>query len=850
MSVAGRRGLWRTCAALAVMSIVAVAPAASHSGQALPQSPDPRALLDEGRALLKQRRAADADRTLQAAIEAANQSNLAPDDKDRVVGDASLMLGGMRQLSGQSGEAAAYSQQALAAFERLNDDAGIARALVRVVSSTQLPLAKEEPLLERALRHARAAGVKESEADALHLWGDGLFAEGQYERALVMLREAEPVAKAAGDTEELGTIYNSMGRLYRNHGQFETALDYQLKALGLHERQPGSLVLMQSLNAVGVTYQAMGDNARGRVFLNRALETAIATSSSARIQDFIRANLVDSMIEEGSYAETALMLEGVIARKLDNYPQLRHTQLADVYRAMGRLDAAITTADKAIELCSSAREDNFCVHALNTRAEVHLALGNRAGALADLNAALAMLERIRARLVPQDFFRQNFGRSLQATYSRTIEMQITDGDVGKALETAELARSRAFIDLLAGRDVAMQEGAKSAPAATIADLSRVAARLGSTLVMYWVTPERLFIWTVSPAGDVRASTVAVRESKLAELVRSTAPFSGARNAPMVALSARSSAGFAIAKADANNWRELYNLLIRPIRSSLPRGPAALVTIVPHGPLSMLSFAALQDERDRYLIENFTLHYVPAGAVLDFTAARRRADARTSNTLVVADPSYRRKSTLDPQLPALPGSRAEARAIARLSPKERVTLLEGDAATEQRVRDLTSGKGVLHFATHAIVSDADPFNSFLALGGSSTPADDGTLTAQEIYGLTLQADVVVLSACRSGGGRVTGDGMSTFARAFMYAGTPSLITSVWDVADESSAQLVPGFYREWRAGASKARALRNTQLAFLKSLRAGNVRVESVAGPVVLPEHPALWAGFMLIGEPD
>jgi CHAT domain-containing protein len=157
--------------------------------------------------------------------------------------------------------------------------------------------------------------------------------------------------------------------------------------------------------------------------------------------------------------------------------------------------------------------------------------------------------------------------------------------------------------------------------------------------------------------------------------------------------------------------------------------------------------------------------------------------------------------------------------------------------------------VLHFATHAIVNDAQPFSSFLALGRSANP-DDGTLTAQEIYGLNLQADVVVLSACRSGGGRVTGDGMATFARAFMYAGTPSLITSVWDVADESSAQLIPGFYRSWRAGASKARALRNTQLAFLRDLRAGTVTVDSVAGPVVLPEHPALWAGFMLIGEPD
>ena len=93
--------------------------------------------------------------------------------------------------------------------------------------------------------------------------------------------------------------------------------------------------------------------------------------------------------------------------------------------------------------------------------------------------------------------------------------------------------------------------------------------------------------------------------------------------------------------------------------------------------------------------------------------------------------------------------------------------------------------MLHFATHAIVSDDEPLSSFLALAASGD--DDGPLTAQEIYALHLDADLVVLSACRSGGGRVTGDGIATFARAFIYAGTPSIVASVWDVADEPTSR---------------------------------------------------------------
>ena len=97
--------------------------------------------------------------------------------------------------------------------------------------------------------------------------------------------------------------------------------------------------------------------------------------------------------------------------------------------------------------------------------------------------------------------------------------------------------------------------------------------------------------------------------------------------------------------------------------------------------------------------------------------------------------------------------------------------------------------------------------------------------------------------------MTGDGIATFARAFIYAGTPSLVASLWDVADEPTNRLLPDFYRSWLAGASKARALRTAQLRLLRDLRANTVRVRPPAGVVAIPEHPVFWAGFALIGEP-
>jgi CHAT domain-containing protein len=334
-----------------------------------------------------------------------------------------------------------------------------------------------------------------------------------------------------------------------------------------------------------------------------------------------------------------------------------------------------------------------------------------------------------------------------------------------------------------------------------------------------VADDGLTAWVVTPDRNVRVQRIKVLRSKLDELVRATSPLAESGN------------------ASASPWRALYDLLIEPVRNMLTRARGSLITIVPHGPLLGLSFAALQDARGRYLLEGYTLHYAPAASVLQFTATAKQAVNRTGDLLLVADPSVSLRSPLDRPLPRLPGARAEVEAIARLASPQRVTILRGANATESAVRSAAAGRAVLPFATHAVVRDDDPLASFLALGATAGGADtDGLLTAQEVYGWHLGADLVVLGACRSGGGRVTGDGVATFARAFIYAGAPSIVVSLWDVADEAAHQLMPGFYKAWLAGQSKARALRAAQLQLLRDLRAGKVQIQTKAGLVTLPEQ--------------
>lgn len=759
---------------------------------------------------------AEAQATLERCLQNAERLNLT-----RAVARGSFLLSVTLGFMGQPAEGLPYAKRALAAFEQLGDRPGRATATLQVARLDPTSGLDRNQLYARAIEDARAAGDLIVEGSALHSWGDTLFGSGHYEDAFARLQDAARAYETIGATVALGTVHNSLGRLYRVHGRFDEAIKSQLKALELHQSTNAPFELIQSLNAVGAVYGYM-DDPRALEYQEKALALAERTSSP-RIQDFVRGNVAGLLMQKGEYARAASMLEAVIARGLDIYPSVRYSRLAQARLGMGQADGALDAAEKAIATCRPGT--NECVGARQIRAAALIALGRDPEALQDLRAALATIEEIRTKLVPADFLRQNFHSAQEETYSRTIALQVRHEQGREALETAEQARGRAFLDLLASRDVRLPPTPAGA-----SDVVSSARRLNSTFLMYWVGEDALFAWVVTPDGRTIVQRTPVRRSRLAELVRATS-------------------GEQRWKSDIAPWLQLYELLIAPIRPALPAGGGALVTVVPHGPLLNLSFAALKDRRGRYLLEDYTLHYVPAAAVLGFTGGRAQPAARSGPALIVADPQLPSRSALHAPLQRLPGARDEGRTIAGMLPPARRTMLQDSAATESGVRLAVAHKPILHFATHAVLRDDDAFASFLALAAPKGDTDDGRLTAAEIYRLELNADLVVLSACKSGNGMVTGDGIATFARAFIYAGTPSLVVSLWDVADEPSNRLVPAFYRSWLNGATKASALRSAQLRLLRDLRAKAVEVRTPAGPVLVPEHPVFWAGFALIGEP-
>jgi len=186
-----------------------------------------------------------------------------------------------------------------------------------------------------------------------------------------------------------------------------------------------------------------------------------------------------------------------------------------------------------------------------------------------------------------------------------------------------------------------------------------------------------------------------------------------------------------------------------------------------------------------------------------------------------------------ELVALPESRNEVETIATDLPKPS-TILLGGQATETNFKRLPLRRyNVIHLALHGYVDPEFPDRSALVFAPEKRPIDDGLLQVRDIRQLRLNASLVTLSACDTGVGPVGEEGIADIVNAFIEAGADSVVSTLWRIDDQPTAQLMEDFYQHLGNGAGKAEALRQAQLDMLNS-----------------GEPPYYWAGFELDGEPS
>jgi CHAT domain-containing protein/predicted negative regulator of RcsB-dependent stress response len=755
---------------------------------------------------------------------------------------------------------------------------------------------------EKALQAASAVG---SDTFRAHTLAKLTVAHSQVGNALEAIRTAEEAIRLfreRGMNWQAGAELSDVGMAYLTLGDTATAIRYFREALesGRHFHDSGEIV--RNSNLLAEALLARGQAGEAEMLLKQTLGL-LGEVREEQFEVRTRTLLGEAHSLRKEYGEALKELHaafGIVRRMRNAWAE------ADLHQRMGRhfLRAGdVTGAEKSFEACLAIAEAASMVKLMQEArvglAEVARRRNQPEQAVEWLKKAVAALESVRMG-APGPELRAGLLRKNWAVYEELIEllgeMHRRRPGVGydrEALTFSERGRARVLLDLLEESRAGLRLGLTPEQAARQRSLERqMAAALdrlskensagaraeveqAERALQQWATelrvtnpryhglkyPEPLDAEGVRRLAAERGLTIVEyslgrRSSRVwvagrGELWSAALPAEGVIAAEVRKLreSLSEHPRGAAAERYQEPARELYRMLIGPVRARLGKG--ARVVIVPDGILHYLPFEALLGQDDRFLLEEAAISYAPSASVL--AELQRGPPGRGGReVLALGNPDFGRQGTAAKGEPAevvravygasglnlrpLPGTEKEVRSIAALYPGALSKVLVGREASEQALKaEPLAGYRRLHLATHALIDERAPARSGIVLSLINAVGEDGVLRISEIMDLPLKAELVVLSACQTGlGTLVRGEGMVGFTRAFLYAGAERVAVSLWPVNDGSTPEIMEGFYRGMRGGMGVAEALRAAKVGMVRS---------GVAGY----RHPYYWAGFVVVG---
>jgi CHAT domain-containing protein/tetratricopeptide (TPR) repeat protein len=580
-----------------------------------------------------------------------------------------------------------------------------------------------------------------------------------------------------------------LGRDYLSLRQWEPAREAFQKALESAERMGVTNQIAQARQGLGIVAARQGDLQAAAEHLG----AAISLSSNPNLTAGTQARLGALYRRMRRLPEAERVLRQAVAGIEDMRSLLQSEELREGF-VEDKMEAYANLIQVLFDQRKFAEAFNFSERA-RARAFLDL-LGNRVRLSKGVSAALVaeektLQERI-AHLKAQQATPEDDEESPEETFRYRQGALQRELDLARESYSAFLARVRA-------------QSREQASLMTVEPLSvpEVQALLGpeAVLVEYFVGGGRTLVWVVSRNG-LRAFRLRIEEAELTKRVSEFRDLLASR-------------GRLEELRDAAH--DLYKTLLAP---AFAAGSPRELIIVPHRVLHYLPFHTLMPTPGRYLLQDSLVYYLSSASLMQFT--REKEQAVAAATLAVGNPDLE-----DPTL-NLRYAEREVREVERLFPG--ATVLVRREATKGQTRRHMTAQSLIHLATHADLDGDDPLGSALLLRPEGS--DTGRLEVQEVFGLDLHASLVILSACDTSLGKVTeGDEVVGLTRAFVYAGTPSVISTLWRVDDRASYELMRAFYENLRAGATKGDSLRQAQLATLEKY-----------------PHPYYWAAYQLTGE--
>ncbi|MBW4552061.1 MAG: tetratricopeptide repeat protein [Aphanocapsa sp. GSE-SYN-MK-11-07L] len=668
--------------------------------------------------------------------------------------------------------------------------------------------------LEQSWQISQALNQTQAAEGTLYLLGFSYYWLNDYAKAISYYEQSLATARQASNQASEQLALGGLGTVYFLLGDYARALEFHQQSLDLAVKAADQKNQAVALVSLATDYYFLNDPDQAIALYQQAL--AVARSHHlANIEGNALSGLGQLYFEQADYPKAiefyqqGLAIFRQIGNRYNESNLLRN--LGGVYFQQANYRQAMALQRQSLALSQASADPYGQAQALTNLGATLFKLGKLKQSEASFRAAIDRFESIRQKLGDKDEFKISISETHTSPYIGLQKVLVDQNKPIEALEIAERGRARSFVELLNRR---LQAPAQPAPP-SLTQIRQIAQKQQATLVEYGVFDTVLYIWVVQPTGQISFRQVDLQPLQQQESGSLSKLIQEARSSIIAGYDARP------------ELQQLSQLLIQPIADLLPINPEQPVVLIPQADLFLLPFPALIDASGTALVEQHTILTAPSIQALGLTQALGdRLASQTTNTLIVGNPTIAPAVMQQYRISPLPFAAQEANDIAQLIGGQP---LIGDQATKAAIVQQMSQARKIHLATHGILDDQQGLASAVVLAPAG--ASNGLLTASEILDLDLKAELVVLSACNTGRGRITGDGVIGLSRALIAAGVPSVVVSLWSVRDDSTAFLMTEFYKHLKAGYGKAQALRQAMLITIKKY-----------------PNPKAWSAFTLIGQ--
>src|SRR5271155_5608748 len=703
------------------------------------------------------------------------------------------------------------------------------------------------------------------------------YFRGEYSRAIEMLFATRRACEVTGDAYHLALCHLDLSEIYLELNLSEEARETAHEGFLRFEKLGMGYEAAKTLANEAMAYGQQGKTVQALERFARAREMF------AREKNLVWPWLLDLyqallLFREGRHFEARRLCSGSVAffdqTVLSGKAALAHLLLARIAMQVDDAEGAVAETQAALDRLQKVQSPVLAYQAYFLKGQLAQARGDRRASLAAYQEARKSLEALRSRLHSEEL-KISFVKNRLQVYEALVDLHLSDANGGEssvaaAFDCIEAAKSRSMSEMIfqSGQSLPFGDSGQSELVRRIRDLREELNWYYHRIEAEQLRPEESSVKRLQeleekavshenellrtlrelPASERENATLEASADFSLERLQAAVPADSAiveyysigdrlvaavvrrdsiKIIPVSVVSRvlnflhllrfqlskfRMGSAYThrfeqpLLRAVQGHLESLYGDLIAPLREHLT---AKHLIFVPHGALHFLPFHALRDGGE-YLCDSYTISYAPSATV--FALCQEKAASDMPNSLVMGIPDERAPQIL-----------SEVQSVAKLLPHPE--LFVGPDATTDVLRRRGAASSLLHVATHGNYRQDNPMFSSIRLG-------DGDLNLYDLYQIRLPAKLVTLSGCATGMNFVSaGDELLGLQRGLFCAGATSLLLSLWDVHDESTAALMQSFYKRFVETGDMAGSLQTA----MQQLREQN-------------PHPYFWAPFALIGK--